>query len=256
MHYGSGNGSYSEREVLARLFGRGGELQLQRRGPHFEIIYNGVFLMADYNGNSERAAVKRALALLTADLGPGEAAVWRVLLGGLGMGFSLQEALADRRTAAVTVAEIEPSVIEWNRTYFAELNGNALADPRVTVFNEPFERLLEREAAKTGEYDQRTVPAPPAWHLVMVDTDNGSTWLSRLENAAIYDAGGLSLIRRCLAPGGYAAFWCAACEPQFEKALRRLFRSPLLYEALAERTGQEAGFYLIKKLDAAEAEEV
>ena len=83
-----------ERQVLARLRGRGGELQLQRRGSHYEIIYNGVFLMADYNGGSERAAVRRGLggslrlpgatetpgAIPTQDAPP----AFRVLMGGLG----------------------------------------------------------------------------------------------------------------------------------------------------------------------------
>src|SRR5690554_4035534 len=92
---------------VERLPGREGEIQIQRRGEDYEIIYNGVFLMATYNGRSERAAVRDALQL-AASCGDGPR---RVLLGGLGAGYSLREALDNRRVEKVTVAELEPAVI-------------------------------------------------------------------------------------------------------------------------------------------------
>ncbi|MEW5786054.1 MAG: spermine/spermidine synthase [Bacillota bacterium] len=231
-------GLVNDYTVIERLRGRGGELQLQRRGGHYEIVYNGVFLMADYNGASERAAVRRSLERLGAVHRAGPAAC-RILMGGLGMGFSLQEALRSPLTAAVTVVEIEPAVIAWNRAYFRELNGDALADPRVTVINAPFEDLLRAEAAAAA--------AAHPWCLVVVDTDNGSTWLSREENAAIYSAAGLAQIRNCLVAGGLACFWCAAPEPALARALNRQFRAPVSFEAVLEQTGRHAGFYLAEK---------
>jgi len=226
------------RQVIARVQGRGGELQLQRRGAHYEVIYNGVFLMATYNGASERAAVRRGLA--PHGRVPREGA--RVLMGGLGVGYSLQEALTfSPPVTRVVVAEIEEAVIDWNRSYLAGFNGRALADPRVTILNEPFETVLQREAAglngPRGGYD-----------LVLVDTDNGSSWLSRPENAAIYSRAGLELIHRCLAPGGAAVFWCCRPEPVLERKLAQIFATPHL-ETVIEETGQEAGFYLCLKKD-------
>lgn len=224
-------------QVIERLPGRGGELQLQKRGRHFEIIYNGVFLMATYNGASERAAVRRGLE----SVGPTGLKGARVLMGGLGVGFSLQEALlASPPVTKVTVAEIEPAVIAWNRSILAPVNGRALKDPRVTVLNEPFEEVLQREALKVKG-------GPGGYHLVIADTDNGSSWLSREENAVLYDQAGLSLIRDCLAPGGVACFWCCRREPALEESLSRCF-SPPFFETALEETGQEAGFYLVKKV--------
>ena len=180
--------------------------------------------------------MRRGLAAL--DPGGREGA--RVLMGGLGVGFSLQEALSfSPPVSQVVVAEIEPAVIAWNRSYLEEVNGRALQDPRVTVVNQPFELLLRQEAARIGG-------GSGGYHLVFVDTDNGSSWLSRDANAAIYDREGLEMIHSCLVPGGAACFWCCRREPALEKKLARLFGPPRL-ETVLEETGQEAGFYLCLK---------
>lgn len=229
-------------EVVERLRGAGGEIQLQKRGRHFEMIYNGVFLMATYNGASERAAVKRGLERLLPVHARGGAGL-RLLLGGLGMGFSLQEALRCPQVERVVVAEIEGAVIEWNRRYLGGFNGDALRDPRVTLLHRDFLEVVE--ALGPGE---KTLPGgqSAAYHLITVDTDNGSTWLSRAENEALYGDRGLELLRRGLLQGGAACFWCAQEEPEFEQRLRRHFRSAT-YEKVLEQTGREGGFYLAEK---------
>jgi spermidine synthase len=189
--------------------------------------------MASYNGASERAAVCRALEHLAPPQGI------RILMGGLGVGYSLREALDSPRVSAVTVVEIEPAVIRWNRSHLAGVNGGALDDPRVELIGGAFEAFLRAAAARA-----RTAAAGwRRYHAVMVDTDNGSTWLSRDENAAIYSAAGLRLIRDCLLPGGAACFWCARREAAFEKRLKRAFGS-FIYETVPEETGQEGSFYL------------
>src|SRR5215212_4875123 len=104
-----------EREVVDRCISPRGVMQLQKRGQHFEIISNGVFLMATHNGASERRLVTEALAAATNPR--------RVLIGGLGVGFSLGVALADSRVSHVTVVEIEERLIAWNRTELAPFPG-------------------------------------------------------------------------------------------------------------------------------------
>jgi len=130
--------------VLERTQGLGGEIQLQKRGEHFEIIYNGVFLMATYNGLSERLMVRRALELL------GPERECRVLIGGLGVGYSLQEALLWPRVKAVKVVEIEPAVVRWNRTYLKEINGRALEDRRLAVEEEALEGCWSVRRRRAG----------------------------------------------------------------------------------------------------------
>lgn len=220
-------------EIIERCNSPRGELQLQKRGAEYEIIYNGVFLMATYNGASERAAVNEALQIAASSY-PGP---FNVLLGGLGVGYSLREALACNDVAHVVVAEIEPAVIRWNRDYFAELNGQALADSRVEIFEGDFRHLLEREAAavkknKAGSY-----------HLVMVDTDNGSSWLSLPSNDYFYSDQGLKLLSGILHPAGIASFWCSRREADFEVQLEKYFTG-IEFRCVPEKTGQEGCYYL------------
>ncbi|HED23992.1 MAG TPA: spermidine synthase [Firmicutes bacterium] len=220
--------------VIERRRGLAGELQLQQRGDNYEIIYNGVFLMASYNGASEKAAVRDALQ----NLPHGEKSV-AVLMGGLGMGYSLQEALDCPQVNRVAVVEIEPAIIEWNRNIFPPLNGQALADPRVETVAADFRTVLVEEAEKA-------VFKGPVFNVIMVDTDNGSSWLSLPENAFFYSAVGLKLIDRCLVPGGAACFWCSRREEPFEAKLERYF-SRVSFRCVTEKTGQEGCYYLACK---------
>jgi len=111
--------------VVERLATSRGELALRSCGDHYEIISNGVFLMDTRGGDSERLLVRAALT--------GVDRPARVLIGGLGVGFSLVEAVRHRHARAVTVVEREPTVIAWHATHLAACSGGALRDPRVTV---------------------------------------------------------------------------------------------------------------------------
>ncbi len=218
-------------QVIERVKYPGGEIQLQKREQHYEIIYNGVFLMATYNGASERAAVRSALGIVTRRYKEGI----RMLIGGLGVGFSLQEALQWPQVVRVLTAEIEEAVIRWNRTFLRDFNGGVLHDGRVELLKEDFVKVVQREA-------HRRVPEA-CYHVVLVDTDNGSTWLSRPANELLYRKSGLEQIRDCLLPGGVACFWCSSPEKEFEGRLQQLYRN-VEYTSVLEQTGQEGGFYL------------
>jgi hypothetical protein len=117
--------------TVERLQTPRGELVLRRDGEHHEIVSNGMFLMDTRNGESERELVRAAVR------GPGA----RVLIGGLGVGFSLAEALV-LGAASVTVVEIEPAVLRWNREHLGTV---ALDDPRVTVAIEDLADFLARD---------------------------------------------------------------------------------------------------------------
>ncbi len=223
-------------EVIERCRGFAGEIQLQRRGVEYEIIYNGVFLMATYNGASEKAAVKEALEIVS-DLHNGPL---RVLMGGLGVGYSLGEALAFEQVGHVTVVEIEPVVTRWNREYFQGFNGNALSDPRVEVIVSDLKDFLAAETASTSNQ------ANCKYHVVMVDTDNGSTWLSIPSNNYFYHQDGLKKIASCIYPGGAVSFWCSTRESLFESRLESVFNR-VLFRTVREKTGREGAYYLASK---------
>jgi spermidine synthase len=183
--------------TVERLETPRGELVLRRDGEHHEIISNGMFLMDTRDGRSERELVRATVR------GPGA----RVLIGGLGVGFSLAEALT-LDPAAVTVVEIEPAVVRWNREHLG--TAAALDDPRVTVALTDVTAFL---AAGADEYD-----------AICLDVDNGPEWTITVDNAALYGDPGLSAVDRRLAPGGTVAIWSANRAPDFERRLRARYR--------------------------------
>jgi spermidine synthase len=180
--------------TVERLQTPRGELVLRRDGEHHEIVSNGMFLMDTRDGRSERELVRAAVRA------PGA----RVLIGGLGVGFSLAQALADPRVAAVTVVEIEPAVLRWNREHLGTTA--ALDDPRVRVVVADLVAFL---AAAADRYD-----------AICLDVDNGPEWTVTVDNAALYGDPGLSAVDRRLAPGGTLAVWSAGAAPAFEARLR------------------------------------
>src|SRR5665811_1964468 len=111
--------------VVERVVGCCGELVLLQRDGHYEIVANGVFLMDTRGGGSEQLHVSAAAVRMPA---PG-----RMLIGGLGVGFSLAAALAHPGVGEVHVIEREPAVLRWNRGPLAPVNGWALRDPRVST---------------------------------------------------------------------------------------------------------------------------
>jgi spermidine synthase len=190
--------AYSRRVVsvtVERLQTPRGELVLRRDGEHHEIVSNGMFLMDTRDGRSERALVRAAVRARRA----------RVLIGGLGVGFSLAEALA-LDAAAVTLVEIEPAVVRWNREH---LGTAALADPRVEVVVADLAAFL---GAGADRYD-----------AICLDVDNGPEWTVTVDNTALYGDAGLSAVDRRLAPGGTLAVWSANRAPAFEARLRACY---------------------------------
>jgi spermidine synthase len=187
--------------VVERTAGRNGELVLRADGDHLEIVSNGVFLMDTRDGRSERLLARAAVTGLP---GPGS-----LLLGGLGVGFTLREALRSPLVAAVTVVELEPVVIAWNRTWLRGHSGDALADPRVEVVCDD---LVEWVGRQGGSFD-----------AICLDVDNGPGWTVTPANARLYAPDGLALLCRRLRPGGTLAVWSAAAAEPFEAELRRLF---------------------------------
>lgn len=177
-----------------------GELVLRRAGEHFEVIANGTFLMDTRDGRSERALVRKAIAGTT-DV--------RLLLGGLGVGFSLDEALRTDAVVEVVVVELEAVVVEWARTHLRGLTEYGLDDPRVRLVVADIRAVLEGAG---GEFD-----------VICLDVDNGPGWLVHAANAELYADATLTLIGRRLRPGGRLAVWAAAPDEEFEARLRHTF---------------------------------
>jgi spermidine synthase len=210
----SSSAESSSPEIVERTTGRAGELVLRRDGEHHEIVANGVFLMDTRGGHSERLLVSA-----TADRMPPPG---RMLIGGLGVGFSLAAALVHPAVTAVEVVEYEPAVVRWNRGPLASVHGDALADPRVTVHEED---VADRLAAA----------APGSFDAICLDTDNGPDWLVSPANARLYTDTGLSAAARALSPAGVLAIWSAAPAPALAARLGGIFTEVMTLEVPMER---------------------
>ncbi|MCX6363956.1 MAG: hypothetical protein NTW58_07280 [Actinobacteria bacterium] len=176
-------------EVLEREVGRSGELVLRRSGADLEVILNGAFLISTANDASSRALVSAALPYLVGD-------ALEVLIGGLGLGYALDEALADERVAHVSVAEYEPTIVRWFRALGEGRAERAAAGERAG-----------RASIALADVADVLAAHPEGFDLVSLDTDNGPEWLVREANAGLYTEAGVRLARRALRPGGAVVFW-------------------------------------------------
>ncbi len=190
----------SETAVLETGAGRAGELVLLRRGAELQVVCDGAFLIASCNERSSRALVAAARPFLPAR-------PLDVLIGGLGMGYALDEAL-DLPARSVTVAEYEPLIVEWFATYMRERAERAEGDPRSRIVVADVADLLD---------------GPARYDLIALDTDNGPEWLVRADNAPLYGADGLARAARALRPDGVVVFWSPERYASFEDALAGAF---------------------------------
>ncbi|MET9591428.1 spermidine synthase [Streptomyces sp. NPDC006516] len=188
--------------VLDRRDGPFGEVVLRERGEDYEIIANGCFLMDTSDGRSERLLVDAALAALPA--GRPEPSV---LIGGLGVGFSLAHAAAEPRWGRITVVEREEAIVDWHlEGPLGRISRAALADPRTVILRTD---LVAHLGTATERYD-----------ALCLDIDNGPDWTVTEDNGSLYSATGLAACRARLKPGGVLAVWSAQPSEDFGESLR------------------------------------
>ena len=178
----------------------GGLLKLARRGDEFSIRLGGAELMNSRLSASEEALATLACARLSGNSAP------RILIGGLGMGFTLRAALGVLGPKArVVVAELLPAVVTWARGPMADLFAECLDDPRVSVEVADVAKLI-----RAGR-----------WDAILLDVDNGPEAMTQSANDGLYGAAGLASARQGLNRGGVLAVWSQGPEPAFVKRLQR-----------------------------------
>lgn len=178
----------------------GQPLTLSRRGHEYLIRVGGWDLMSSRDDTSARALTELGCRGLETRAGI------HVLIGGLGMGFSVAPAVERLASdAVIDVAELVPAVVEWNRGPLAELAANPLADPRVHVHVGDVAALIRGAEAR--------------WDAILLDVDNGPDALAHDGNAALYSRTGLREAHRALRPGGVYAVWSYSDSGGFAKRL-------------------------------------
>lgn len=186
----------------AKIPESGETLRLKRRGHEYSIMLGTNELMNSRLFGSEEALATLAIEKLGHRKAP------RILIGGLGMGFTLRAALAVVDNAArITVAELVPAVVAWARGPMAALHAGTLDDPRVAIFE--------------GDVGAAIRSADAGYDAILLDVDNGPDGLSRPGNNALYGAKGLGEARRALAPGGVLAVWSSHPDPRFTQRLKQ-----------------------------------
>jgi spermidine synthase len=197
----------------------GGELRLKRRGGEFSIMLGDNELM-----NSRLSGSEEALATLSASRISQNIEPKKMLIGGLGMGFTLRAALkALPPSARVEVAELVPAVIAWARGPMAEVFSGSLDDSRVTI--------------REGDVGE-TIRSGAAYHAILLDVDNGPDGLTRKANDGLYDAPGLAAARKALKPGGVFGVWSSGPDEDFS---RRLRKAGFAVEEVRVRAGRARG---------------
>jgi spermidine synthase len=193
-------------ELVERREGPYGEVALRRRGNCFEIIANGCFLMDSSDGRSERLMVSAALGALARPQGAS------VLIGGLGVGFSLAEACDDPRPGRIHVVEREQAVIDWHTRGPAPLRrfaGRGHGDGRARIIADD---LLGHARSTDERYD-----------VACLDIDNGPDWTVTDDNRGVYGPEGLAAIERVLTGDGVLSVWSAAPAPAFTRMVASRF---------------------------------
>jgi spermidine synthase len=187
----------------AKIPDDGGELRLKKRGAEFSIMLGSNELMNSRLSGSEEALARLSCLKLRGRERP------QILIGGLGMGFTLRAALAELGPdAQVTVAELIPAVVAWARGPMAEVFGDSLNDPRVSIYEGDVGRLIRSSRS--------------AYDAILLDVDNGPEGLTRKTNDSLYDVPGLGSARTALTPGGVLAVWSSSPNRAFTQRLRKL----------------------------------
>jgi spermidine synthase len=179
----------------------GADLKLTRRSNEYIILANGKTLMSSRMHGSEEALATFACRKLRTAESP------CVLIGGLGMGFTLRAVLDLLPSGAkVVVAELSPAVVEWNRGPLGPLAQHPLKDKRVRI--------------EVGNVANSIGSRHSYFDAVLLDVDNGPAAFTTPQNSMLYDDRGLAAIRTALKSGGVLAIWSAREDRKFEQRLR------------------------------------
>jgi len=185
----------------AKVPGHEGEVTLRKRGAEFSIRTSGAELM-----NSRRHGSEDALAELTINRIKRKSGL-KILIGGLGMGYTLAAALEQSEPdTRITVSELIPAVVRWNRKDIGHLAGMPLNDPRVFVEEEDVAETIRKEKS--------------AWDAILIDVDNGPEGLTRKTNNRLYGRSGLQTSFSALRPGGILAVWASGGDEAFTSRLK------------------------------------
>lgn len=201
----------------------GAPMALYEHDGAYSISFKGQELMHSKASASERLLGKIGVERLIKEPKA------RVMIGGLGLGFTLRTVLEGLGPdSEVDVVELVPEVVNWNHEFLGNLNGSLLDDPRVNV--------IEGDAVKLIKKGR-----PNRYHAMILDVDNGPTGMVKASNNSLYSHSGLRSVRSMLKPSGRAAFWSAGDDPHFKARMGKVgFRVGYIPAKVHERSKRAA----------------
>ncbi len=203
----------------AKVPGIEGEVTLHVRDREFSIRTAGTELMNSRIHGSEEALAELACSRLNPN------APWQILIGGLGMGYTLAAALEESGSdTQILVSELIPAVVKWNRDHLGHLAGSPLDDPRVRVEEEDVVKTIAKRNS--------------AWDAILLDVDNGPSGLTRESNDRLYGKLGLKSSFNALRPGGVLAVWSSAVDEPFTQRLKRAGFKTEIVSVRARKSGK------------------
>jgi spermidine synthase len=217
-----------DRRLIDEQNDRGARLQLWEHiinGHHeMEMIIDGVFIMASYNHLSSELLIRNAMKHFQTvkDI--------NILVGGLGMGFTVKEACSYPGIEKVDVVEIQPAVVKWNHEHFINFNGGCLNDNRVKIIIDDFYDYV------TGT-DKR-------YDLISMDIDNGPMMLVKANNERVYNLGFFERIKEIMKPKGIFVIWSCNEEPGLLEQTRQIFKTCYMEEVIEEHSNRQVPYYL------------
>ena len=228
--------------TLAREEAPRGSVALRRRrdrghGEVYELIANGTFVMDTVETSTERllaqVAVDRAAGTSTAAsaAASASASALTVVCGGLGLGFTVRELVADARVGRIEVVEIEPAVVGWIEAGLVPPTAGVLADPRVRTHVADIRRWLPDRPDRSVD-------------VLLLDVDNGPGFLVHLANVEVYETPFLTSAGRALRPGGVLAVWSATRSGALRRRLREAFGSCEEIRRTVVREDRDVDYYL------------
>lgn len=199
-----------------------GSVALRRRGEVTELIVNGAFVMDTVDTSTEHLLA--SIALERTDPAA-------VVVGGLGLGFTVRTLLTDDRVRQIDVVELESCVVDWVGAGLVPETADVLDDPRVRPHIADIRSWLPSRAEGTAD-------------AVLLDVDNGPGFLVHMANAEIYERPFLAEIARVLRPGGVLAVWSASRARELRRSLERQFESCDEKHEVVRREGRRLDYYL------------
>jgi spermidine synthase len=217
-----------KRKMIENVFTKNSELQLWKyehgEKEEFEIIINGVFIMATYNSGSSEFLIRNAVSRIEED-GP-----LSVLIAGFGMGFTVSEACRDERIKSIDVVEMEEVIVDWNKRYFKTFEQSCFDSERVKLYIDDFYK--------------HAINSKKSYDIVCIDIDNGPMLLVNEGNEKVYTCEFMRVVAGVLNKDGICVIWSCDRDRRLEQSMEDVFDQVEIEELTEKFKGRDVSYYL------------